>query len=50
VIVRYSGTQRATGGTANTTSAPGYTVHSFTGPGTFTTNSNFIISASYSVN
>jgi hypothetical protein len=37
-------------GTANTTSAPGYTVHTFTGPGTFTTNANFGIAATYSVN
>jgi tripartite-type tricarboxylate transporter receptor subunit TctC len=45
VIVRYAGAQGATGGTANTTSAPGYTVHTFTGPGVFTTNA-----ALYSVN
>ena len=35
VIVRYAGSQAATGGTI--TSANGYTIHTFTGDGTFTT-------------
>jgi hypothetical protein len=34
VIVRYSGTQRATGGTVTTVG--GYTYHTFTSSGTFT--------------
>ena len=36
VIVRYQGPQRATGGTV--TSVDGYTIHTFTTSGTFTTN------------
>jgi hypothetical protein len=36
VIVRYSGSQGATGGTVTT--SPGFTIHTFTGPGTFTSN------------
>jgi len=40
VIIRYFGSQAATGG-ANVTSSGGYTVHTFTGDGTFATNSNF---------
>jgi hypothetical protein len=49
--VRYAGVQGATGGTANPSSAPGYTVHTFTGPGTFTTNSNYGLTVTgYSVN
>jgi hypothetical protein len=53
VIIRYSpGTQQSTGGTVTT--SPGYTIHTFTGPGTFTTNANFISTAAsaaqYSVN
>jgi len=46
VIVRYTGVQSATGGTIST--SPGYTIHTFTGPGTFTTNA--AASAIYSVN
>ena len=38
----------ATGGTVTTYGA--YTVHTFTGPGTFTTNANFGIASAYSVN
>jgi hypothetical protein len=34
VIVRYLGSQRATGGTV--TSSGGYTIHTFTSSGTFT--------------
>ena len=34
VILRYPGPQRGTGGTI--TSAGGYTIHTFTGDGTFT--------------
>jgi len=36
VIVRYSGSQFATGGTV--TSSGGYTIHTFTGDGTFVSN------------
>ena len=43
VIVRYSGSQAATGGTVTT--SPGYTIHTFTGDGTFRSNAT-----SYSVN
>jgi hypothetical protein len=39
--VRYSGTQAATGGTI--TSSGGYTIHSFTGSGTFTANSSYFV-------
>jgi hypothetical protein len=39
VIIRYAGAQGATGGTI--TSSPGYTIHTFTGDGTFATNANF---------
>jgi hypothetical protein len=46
VIVRYSGSVGATGGTI-TTSSP-YTIHRFTGPGTFTSNAT--IAAAYSIN
>jgi len=35
VIIRYAGAQRATGGTIDTTSAPGYTIHKFETSGTF---------------
>jgi hypothetical protein len=49
VIVRYAGsTQSATGGTVTTPS--GYVVHTFTGDGTFTTNSNFGGLTEYSLN
>jgi hypothetical protein len=49
VIIRYAGvTQLATGGTVTTPS--GYVVHTFTGDGTFATNSNFGGSATYSIN
>jgi hypothetical protein len=34
VIIRYSGSQRATGGTV--TSSGGYTIHTFTSSGTYT--------------
>jgi hypothetical protein len=52
VIVRYSGSQQATGGSSiSPSTAPGYTVHTFTGPGTFTTNSDFGLTfTGYSVN
>ena len=43
VIVRYSGSQAATGGTV--TSSGGNTIHTFTGDGTFRANT-----LSYSVN
>ena len=43
VIVRYSGSPAATGGTI-TTSSP-FTIHTFTGPGTFRANA-----ASYFIN
>jgi hypothetical protein len=36
VVIRYSGSQAATGGTITT--APGYTIHTFTGDGTFIAN------------
>ena len=36
VIIRYSGTQKATGGTI--TSSGGYTIHTFTSSNTFTTS------------
>jgi hypothetical protein len=50
VIIRYLGSQAATGG-ANVTSSGGYTVHTFTGDGTFTTNSDFGLQFSgYSIN
>jgi hypothetical protein len=39
VIVRYSGPQKATGGTITTVA--GYTIHTFTSSGTFTPNSNW---------
>ena len=44
VIVRYSGSQGATGGTVTT--SPGYTIHTFTGDGTFSVNA----AATYQVN
>jgi hypothetical protein len=43
VVIRYSGSQAATGGTV--TSTPSYTIHTFTGPGTFRANT-----ASYNIN
>jgi hypothetical protein len=46
VIVRYTGSQGATGGTI--TSSGGYCIHTFTGDGTFT--SNTAIGAVYNVN
>ena len=46
VIIRYAGSQGATGGTITT--SPGFTIHTFTGPGTF--SSNATIAAAYSVN
>jgi hypothetical protein len=39
VLVRYEGPQTATGGTI--TSSDGFTIHTFTGGGTFATNSDF---------
>ena len=48
VIVRYAGAQKATGGTITSPSPGANTVHTFTGPGTFTTNA--ATSAIYSVN
>jgi len=48
VIIRYAGAvQLATGGTVSTPS--GYVVHTFTGDGTFATNTNFGVT-SYSIN
>ena len=44
VLIRYSGSQGAVGGSV-TTPAPGYTLHTFTGDGTFTVNA-----AQYSIN
>jgi hypothetical protein len=38
VIVRYSGSQSAAGGTY--TSSGGYSIHTFTGDGTFSVNSS----------
>lgn len=51
VVVRYAGGQAATGGTVTFSSA-GYTIHTFTGDGTFATNSDFRIAnvSSYSIN
>ena len=48
VIIRYSGSQGATGGTITNPSPGAYTIHTFTGPGTF--SSNATIAAAYSVN
>ena len=50
VIIRYVSTYTggATGGTI--TSPSGYTVHTFTGPGSFTSNSNFGIVDTYFIN
>ena len=42
------GAQGATGGTVNPSATPGYTIHTFTWPGTFTTNA--AIAATYSIN
>jgi hypothetical protein len=44
VVIRYSGAQGAAGG--NYSSGGGYSIHTFTGDGTFTTNSNFGLSSS----
>lgn len=44
VIIRYSGSQAAVGGTVST--APGYTIHTFTGDGSFIPNS----SLTYAIN
>jgi hypothetical protein len=41
VIIRYLGSQVATGGTV--TSSGGYTIHTFTGSGTFTANASYAI-------
>jgi hypothetical protein len=46
--VRYAGAQKATGGTITSPSPGANTVHTFTGPGTFTTNT--ATPAVYSVN
>jgi hypothetical protein len=49
VIIRYAGSQGGTGGTGGTiTTSPGFTIHTFTGPGTFTSNAT--IAAAYSIN
>jgi hypothetical protein len=48
VIIRYTGSQAATGGTVNPSATPGYTIHTFTGPGSF--NTNTAIAATYSIN
>ena len=49
VVIRYAGsTQRATGGTVTT--GGGYTIHTFTGDGTFATNSNFGGANTWSIN
>jgi hypothetical protein len=49
VIVRYLGSQAATGG-ANVTSSGGYTVHTFTGDNTFATNADFGGATTFSIN
>jgi hypothetical protein len=46
VIVRYSGSQAATGGTVS--SSGGYTIHSFTGDGTF--RANTVTASTYNIN
>jgi hypothetical protein len=38
VIIRYAGAQAAGGGTVTT--SPGFTIHTFTGDGTFTSNAS----------
>jgi hypothetical protein len=43
VIIRYAGSVAAGGG--DVTTSPGYTIHTFTGDGTFTSNVN-----SYTIN
>jgi hypothetical protein len=48
VIIRYAGSQSATGGTI--TSSGGYTIHTFTGDGTFTSNSIFGGTTTFSIN
>jgi hypothetical protein len=48
VIIRYTGSQAATGGTVNPSVTPGYTIHTFTGPGSF--NTNTAIAGTYSIN
>ena len=45
VIIRYAGSQVATGGTVTT--SPGYTIHTFTGDGTFAISNTF---NAYSIN
>jgi len=48
VIIRYSGSQSAGGG--NYSSGGGYSIHTFTGDGTFATNSNFGGATTYNIN
>jgi hypothetical protein len=44
VIIRYSGGQAATGGTVTSPSPGAYTVHTFTGDGSFVVNpSSYLI-------
>jgi hypothetical protein len=49
VIIRYTGSQNASGGTITT--SPGYTIHTFTGPGIFKSNTQAnATSAVYNIN
>ena len=48
VIIRYVGAQAAGGGTVS--SSGEYTVHTFTGDGTFATNSSFGAASTFSIN
>ena len=48
VIIRYLGSQYAAGG--NYSSSGGYSIHTFTGTGTFTANAAVPGSSTYSVN
>ena len=48
VIIRYNGSVAAGGG--EVTTSPGYTIHTFTGDGTFSTNANFGGANTFSIN
>jgi hypothetical protein len=48
VIIRYTGSVAAGGG--GVSSSGGYTIHTFTGDGTFSTNANFGSASSYAIN
>jgi hypothetical protein len=41
VVIRYLGSQAATGGTIS--SSGGYTLHTFTGDGTFSLTANYFV-------